>query len=764
MISIKKGSENYTATVVKIKNLYKIEGADKIVRTNIYGNDVVVSNSTKTGDIFLYFCSGTKLNSEFCRNNNLYSNADLNKDVSQKGYLSHTGRVKAIKLKGVISDGLLLPLTSLSYLNVPLNLKEEDSFTDIEGVSICEKYIVPTKEIAVRDKTPKVKLKNLLIPKQLKFHYQTEHLLRNLDKIGTKVVVTRKFHGCLPPNQPIKMFDGSNKIVSHIKKGDEVLGFNHDLNKFEKAIVTEVYNNGKSQEWLKITKKLNGTRLGASKELLFCTPQHKVYIKDKGYIPASEIKKNDRVISFVNSFVVPEEAEEFIIGKILGDGSLAVKQGKRRALSISHKIDHQEYLHHCRNIINIWTDNVETRLSGYGTTMIRSISKENSYFTNLSKLFIKNDKKIFPKGLKLTPIILAYWYMDDGSLTHNSAQKDRAALAICGFTDDESIKNIKNSLEDFGFNNFTIYKDPKGYNRLRFNHSDAFKLFDVISEYIPNCMRYKLPVEYRDKAQNLLFGFNVEETILEEEGVITSIQPFLQKAEYLNTKYDIETSLNNYVSGGILVHNSSGIVSNVLVIRKLSFFEKLLNKLNFNIPTEEYGFIYSSGKPKSETPKGIISDSSNWKTGNQSFYNDDIWYRAYKFLKDKTEKGITLYFEIVGDGIQGKEYTYNFDFHVFVYRITYTNSDGLSYEFSWEDVKRYCKKYGIDYVTEYETTWFNSKEEMVESLQKYLNKSYPDCKIDEGICVRDLDTHQIFKLKSPNFIKMESDIQEKEEK
>lgn len=402
-LSIKKGSENYTATVVRIKNLYKIEGADKIVRTNVYGNDVVVSNSTKTGDMFLYFCSGTKLNPEFCRKNNLYSNADLNEDTLQKGYLSHTGRVKAIKLKNVISDGLLLPLTSLSYLNVPLNLKEEDSFTDIEGVSICEKYKLPTKEIVIKDKTPKVKLKNLLIPKQLKFHYQTEHLLRNLDKIGTKVVVTRKLHG------------------------------------------------------------------------------------------------------------------------------------------------------------------------------------------------------------------------------------------------------------------------------------------------------------------------------------------------------------------------SSGLLGNLLIIRKLSFFEKLLNKLNFNIPTKEYGFIYSSGKPKSETPKGIISDSLNWKTGNQSFYNNDIWYRAYEFLKDKTEKGITLYFEIVGEGIQGKEYTYNFDFHVFVYRITYTNPDGFSYEFSWEDVKRYCKKYDIDYVTEYETTWFNSKEEMVEGLQKYLNKSYPDCKIDEGICIRDLDTHQIFKMKSPNFIKMESDIQEKGE-
>lgn len=46
--------------------------------------------------------------------------------------------------------------------------------------------------------------------------------------------------------------------------------------------------------------------------------------------------------------------------------------------------------------------------------------------------------------------------------------------------------------------------------------------------------------------------------------------------------------------------------------------------------------------------------------------------------------------------------------------------------------------------------------------QKYLNKSYPDCKIDEGICVRIRETDEIFKLKSPNFTKMESDNQENE--
>lgn len=213
-------------------------------------------------------------------------------------------------------------------------------------------------------------------------------------------------------------------------------------------------------------------------------------------------------------------------------------------------------------------------------------------------------------------------------------------------------------------------------------------------------------------------------------------------------------------------HGSSGIVSNVLVKKQLSWLDKLLLKLKFDIKTEEYGFVYSSGKPKSELPKGIESKFNTWKNNGTSFYKDNlIWIKAYEKLKDKTEKGITLYFEIVGQGIQGNDYTYGFEHEIFVYRITSTNVDGKTFEFSWKQVKDYCNKFEIKYVQEYEI-FQNNNENLEDVLNdyktSYLNKSYPDCKIDEGICVRIESTNEIFKLKSPKFLKMESDNQEKE--
>jgi len=116
-LEIKKGSENYCATIVKIDNLHPIENADFIQRTVIYGNNVIIGKDIKLGDKMLYFPAMCRLNIDFCKYNNLFNDSSLNLDNTKKGHISKTGRTKAIKLKGIISDGLLLPMESLEFLN-----------------------------------------------------------------------------------------------------------------------------------------------------------------------------------------------------------------------------------------------------------------------------------------------------------------------------------------------------------------------------------------------------------------------------------------------------------------------------------------------------------------------------------------------------------------------------------------------------------------------------------------------------------------------
>ena len=165
------------------------------------------------------------------------------------------------------------------------------------------------------------------------------------------------------------------------------------------------------------------------------------------------------------------------------------------------------------------------------------------------------------------------------------------------------------------------------------------------------------------------------------------------------------------------------------------------------------------------------------------FYGEDIWAIVNKELNGKIEQGITLYGEIVGYLPSGKMIQKAYDYgckdgeHKFVvYRITYTKPDGNVIEFSWQQIKDYCKKYSIETVKElyYDTTppllrfenrlqslddwgqrWFN------QLVSYYLEKDCKHCinKVKaEGIVVRrdGLETYSAYKLKSKAFLLQES--------
>jgi len=194
-LSIKENSSNYVCTVVEIKNLFPIEGADKIQRCVINGNDVVVSKDVKLGDTMLYFVSGTRLNGDYCKYNNLLDKAESNNDITKKGFISYKQfRVKAIKLRGIISDGMLMPLLSLApVLGIGENLeklKVGDEFTDINGVSICEKYFVPVRNSnpggKASDKTPKI---SRLVENQFFLHNDTDNLRKNIYKLNPNDII-----------------------------------------------------------------------------------------------------------------------------------------------------------------------------------------------------------------------------------------------------------------------------------------------------------------------------------------------------------------------------------------------------------------------------------------------------------------------------------------------------------------------------------------------------------------------------------------------
>lgn len=198
-LTVDSGSTNYAATVVELAVFRQIEDRDRIQITTLIGNDVIISKEAKIGDKGIYFVSGTQLSAEYCFNNNLYDDKEKNKDITQKGYISFKNRrVRAVRMAGVVSDGLFMPLSSLSYLGLS-DLKPGDEFTHIDGNLVCEKYFVPVRNSNPGGSAPKqekIKLVDILIPGQLRFHYETPHIGKFSHKLdGRRAIVTYKVHG-----------------------------------------------------------------------------------------------------------------------------------------------------------------------------------------------------------------------------------------------------------------------------------------------------------------------------------------------------------------------------------------------------------------------------------------------------------------------------------------------------------------------------------------------------------------------------------------
>lgn len=192
-LTVNENSKNYACSVVEIKEKFDIENADNICRVVVNGNNVVVPKTTEVGSKMLYFVSGTKLSADYCKNNNLYDKAEENKDVEKRAFISFKQkRVKAIKLRGIISDGMLMTLDSLSGLNLPLAtqvLKVGEEFTEIEGITICEKYVVAIRESSNKVKGQKSVKISRLVDGQFYLHNDTSNLRKNMDKINPSDII-----------------------------------------------------------------------------------------------------------------------------------------------------------------------------------------------------------------------------------------------------------------------------------------------------------------------------------------------------------------------------------------------------------------------------------------------------------------------------------------------------------------------------------------------------------------------------------------------
>ena len=226
----------YCAYITTIKDIRKHSNADRLQCCTIFGNNVIVDLSYQNGQRVVYFPVDGQLSKEFAEDNKLVRVKDENGNNSG-GYLDPDKRnIKALNLRGEKSDGLVLPIKTLSKYTDISKLNDGDKITVLNGHEICRKYI-PRGNHRKSYSSIKIAKNAKELKKEVSYpffeeHVDTEQLAYNEKafKPNDTIYITRKLHGssfrvgnCLEftttKRNPIfkKLFHLPDKVTSKFK-------------------------------------------------------------------------------------------------------------------------------------------------------------------------------------------------------------------------------------------------------------------------------------------------------------------------------------------------------------------------------------------------------------------------------------------------------------------------------------------------------------------------------------------------------------------
>jgi LAGLIDADG DNA endonuclease family protein len=176
-----------------------------------------------------------------------------------------------------------------------------------------------------------------------------------------------------------------------------------------------------------------------------------------------------------------------LIGSLLGDGTLR-KQGNRlnALLEVNHSYKHHEYVDWKWQFFKSYVlTGPKPRIGNGSRIAYRFTTRSLPMFTEYYSLFYRNGKKEIPLSLKLDPLSLAVWFMDDGNKTRSALYFNTQQFNL---TDQKYLQKLL--FNTFGLKS-TLNRD-KNYFRIRISTESSIVLRKIIEPYVIPCLKYKL--------------------------------------------------------------------------------------------------------------------------------------------------------------------------------------------------------------------------------------------------------------------------------
>lgn len=380
------------------------------------------------------------------------------------------------------------------------------------------------------------------------------------DKVGV-------MFGCLHADTLVNFTDGRSipirKVVENKIKG-KVWSYNETSKIFEEKEIIDWHYNGDvntNKDYLHIEAQGFG---GQSTRFGITVTQDHIVLTNNGWKKAKDITLNDMLVTKYES-IINESLENFLWGAFIGDSTISIRSKSTACLKLQDN-ENPDYL--------------QWKLSKLPKEFnMHKIAEryESNYISELAivKQQIEQRDPMIMLNEHYSPLGLAIWYMDDGNYDTNGGHA-RASISIKRFKKTKKLEEIWNKLVSMGFDCSCNLNN----GLITFTKLGTEKLFDVIHEYIPDCMQYKLGDNYKGKYKDFTLSYHKE--VKEYYTPVTMIREASDKQIKQKGKYDLSIEGNhNYLVGGkingVVVHNSPETTGGG---RALAFYSSIRVRMN----------------------------------------------------------------------------------------------------------------------------------------------------------------------------------------
>lgn len=201
--------------------------------------------------------------------------------------------------------------------------------------------------------------------------------------------------------------------------------------------------------------------------------------------------KGRELIKYKKTLRLNKLQREVLIGTLLGDSTIPKQKSNNYNVKFEQSIKNKEYIDHLYLIFKDWvgTGPKIRNIKGGGANDRQSVwfrTYKHEFFKYYYDIFYDGGKKKVPKNIKnlMTPRVIAYWFMDDGTKTISGYILNTQGFIL---EDQEFLVDV---LKDLGLV-CNLWRDKNSF-KIYIMAESKWVFTDLVSSYVLECFYYKL--------------------------------------------------------------------------------------------------------------------------------------------------------------------------------------------------------------------------------------------------------------------------------